>query len=146
MKVAFFVFLSVIILSGCTQGKVSHTLKESEIPDSKPRDLALMSFDDGTVYDFGNVKGEMKLTHGFVYRNASDSVSLVIDSVRLGCGCTTASYPHHPVRPGESDTIFVTYDTAKGYNGFFLKSCVVYSNSPYTLELKVTGTADLESE
>ena len=145
-KLPFFVFLSVLIMFGCNSNRQSQYSKSADSIPNNQRPLALISFDEGITFDFGEVEGEIKLTHGFVYRNVSDSVPLVIDSVKTGCGCTTVSYPHQPIRPGESDTIFVTYDTALGYNGFFMKSCKVFSNSPNPIDLTVSGKANLETE
>ena len=145
-KLVYFVLLSLVLVFGCNSNKKTDSSNVSDNIESKQRAMAMISFDEGTSYNFGEVKGEAVLTHAFVYRNASDSVPLVIDSIKVGCSCTTFSYPRHPLMPGEQDTIFITYTTSIANPNYFSKSCKVFSNSPYPIELTVSGTSDFETE
>jgi hypothetical protein len=136
-RIVVLMIVVAFILSGCLSRQSSKPIEEPV----KPRPQSLILFDDGTEQDFGkDIPMLTKITHPFVYRNASDSVPLVIDSVKASCGCTAVTYPHYPVMPGETDTIFITFDSAGGGKGYFRKTIQIYSNSPYVIELKVTGT------
>lgn len=86
---------------------------------------------DETEYDFGTIMQGEKLTHVFVFTNEGKS-DLVIASARADCGCTTATPPKAPIKPGEKGEIKVTFDS-KGKKGLEEKSVRVAANTYPTL-------------
>ncbi|MBB4077872.1 hypothetical protein GGR28_000473 [Lewinella aquimaris] len=63
------------------------------------------------------------VTYSFRYRNLTDA-PLVVENVRIGCGCTATEWEETPVAPGEIGSINVTYDAADA--GFYRKYVKVY--------------------
>ncbi|WP_116105665.1 DUF1573 domain-containing protein [Lewinella sp. IMCC34191] len=61
------------------------------------------------------------VTYTFEFQNLTDE-PLVVDNVRVGCGCTASEYSDIPVPPGEIGTITVTYDAdSPGYYRKYVK-------------------------
>ena len=49
------------------------------------------------------------VTYTFRYRNLTEA-PLVVENVRVGCGCTATEWQEVPVQPGAEGSITVTYD------------------------------------
>lgn len=88
-------------------------------PESPVEWLGEMTIDVGDI-----PRGEDHL-HVFHYKNISDA-PLIIDNVRVGCGCTATEWQEVPVLPGETGSINVSYDAMN--SGFFRKYVKVYFN------------------
>ena len=73
--------------------------------------------------DVGDVVRDEPITYTFHFVNVTDA-PLVVDNVRVGCGCTATDWQETPVAPGEEGSINVTYDSANV--GFFRKYVKVY--------------------
>ena len=93
----------------------------------------LMFGQDATIdlqkewHDFGLVKSGEKVHVDFEFKNSGDQV-LVISSVDAGCSCTVPSWPKEPIKPGESASIRVSYNS-KGKKGAFNKAIRISSNA-----------------
>lgn len=90
------------------------------------------------VHDYGKIdyKGNGKCY--FVFRNTGNK-PLILNKVSSSCGCTTPKWPRNaPLKPGQTDTIEVKYNTR--IVGNFTKSITVFSNavnkSPVRLKIK----------
>ena len=77
---------------------------------------------DMTV-DAGDTFQHEPVTYTFAYRNLTEG-PLVVDNVRVGCGCTATEWQEAPVAPGELGSIKVTYDATNV--GFYRKYAKVY--------------------
>ncbi len=87
--------------------------------------------------DMGQLKKGKPQTVSFVFSNEGEH-PLVIQQVEASCGCTQPEWPKHPIKPGQSGEIMVTYDAK--YPGRFVKSIQVFCNSdPGMVELLITG-------
>lgn len=75
--------------------------------------------------DVGDIPRGEDHTYIFYYRNVTDA-PLIIDNVRVGCGCTATEWAEVPVLPGEEGSINVTYDAMNA--GFFRKYVKVFFN------------------
>ena len=97
--------------------------------DSKSQH-ARMVFEENE-YDFGAFSAEKDSlqSHVFTFRNAGGK-DLILLHAAVGCGCTTPSYSKKPIKPGETGTITVTYNSKGQIPGYFRKSVTVYSNDP----------------
>jgi hypothetical protein len=88
--------------------------------------LPVISFEE-TTHDFGKViQGEV-VGYYFRFKNTGKS-DLVIANVSASCGCTATEYPKTPVKPGEEETIQVTFDS-DGRRGFQHKTVTIASNT-----------------
>jgi hypothetical protein len=96
--------------------------KEVKTDDNLP----VMTFEE-TVHDFGQmIRGE-KVHYSFKFKNTGKS-DLIITRVSTSCGCTVGHYPHKPVKPGESSSIDVTFDSTHK-RGFQNKSITILANT-----------------
>ncbi len=67
---------------------------------------------DNTTWDFGVIKeADGVVSHDFNYFNLS-SQEILLEYVTPGCSCTTVTYDHSPLLPGQSATLTVNYDPA----------------------------------
>ncbi len=101
-----------------------------------------------TKHDFGDVKQGETVSTDFAFTNKGKS-ELNIYKVKTSCGCTVSELQKSKLKPGESSTIKVTFNSA-GHNGRDEKEITVYSNDPnapeYTLKIisniSLKGKAD----
>ncbi len=83
----------------------------------------------GDIYNWGTVPPG-KLTAELTVRNIGEG-TLVIDTVRPSCGCTTSPIDKKILEPGESATVHVTLD-ASYRSGPLEKSVTIVSNDSMT--------------
>ena len=79
------------------------------------------------MYDFGSVMQGQKVMHEFSVENAGDT-DLVLQRIAPSCGCTAAAVTSPTIKPGSSEKIRVTFDTA-GMYGAKTKTVSVVTNS-----------------
>lgn len=100
---------------------------------------------DKNAHDFGKIEKGGDGTHTFTFTNEGDE-TLVLSSVRASCGCTTPSWSREPIKPGETGTIKVKYDTNR--MGSFHKSITVQAKAegkeelPKTVRLTIQGQVE----
>ncbi len=70
---------------------------------------------DPNEWDFGKVNQGEILKHGFTFKNETKDV-LNITSVNTSCGCTASQADKKSLKPGETTTINVSFNS-KGYLG-----------------------------
>lgn len=78
------------------------------------------------LIDCGSIMYDTPVTVTFELQNKGRR-TLNIKSVKPGCGCVAAEYPHEGIPPGTSFTISATYDARQ--MGHFSKDIAVYSNA-----------------
>jgi hypothetical protein len=78
-------------------------------------------------HDFGKVAEGAKVGYIFSFKNTGTS-DLIIKSASATCGCTVPKFEQKPVRPGDSGTLEVVFDTS-GRDGLQTKTVVVSSNA-----------------
>ncbi len=71
----------------------------------------------------GDTFQDEAVTYAFEFRNLTDE-PLLVENVRVGCGCTATDWSDTPVSPGETGSIRVTYDAA--YPGYYRKYVKVF--------------------
>lgn len=69
-----------------------------------------MSFDE-THFHFGEVEDGELVKHTFNFTNTGTG-DLVIADATASCGCTTPSFSFMPIKPNETSTIEVTFNSA----------------------------------
>ena len=96
-------------------GNVTSKINKENLEKAASRDneikkgTALISLDK-KVYDFGTVnEGEIVET-SFLVTN-SGKTDLVITNAQGSCGCTVPTWPKTPIKPGETGTIDVKFNT-----------------------------------
>ena len=83
---------------------------------------------DKTTHDFGKInEADGRVTTTFTLKNEG-MTPLVLSNVRASCGCTTPTWTHEPIEPGQTGEITVTYNP-NGRPGRFQKTVTVTSNA-----------------
>ncbi|MFO8234321.1 MAG: DUF1573 domain-containing protein [Bacteroidales bacterium] len=103
--------------------------------DTNKEEKPVIKFEE-TVYNYGEIEVNSDGTCEFEFENTGEE-PLLLTKVRAACGCTSPKWPKKPVKPGETETIKVKYNTR--IKGSFTKSVMVYSNaedSPVKLTIK----------
>lgn len=142
-----FLFLTLVcglMLTGCG-GNSSR--KDQEIPadlvtnpntaagKTDSESLPAFTFEE-TEHDFGRLYEGETVSFSFKFKNSGKS-DLIIAEVSTSCGCTVPSYDKAPIRPGESGTIKVSFNS-RGRKGFQSKNIVVVANTqPNTTMLRI---------
>ncbi|MFW6094930.1 MAG: DUF1573 domain-containing protein [Bacteroidota bacterium] len=127
MKNTIILFAITLLFSTQLTG---HNAKD-ENKDKQP----VIKFEE-TEYNYGEIEVNSDGTCEFEFENTGEE-PLLLTRVRASCGCTTPKWPKDPIKPGDTETIKVKYNTR--IKGSFSKSIVVYSNaknSPVRLSIK----------
>ncbi len=115
MKKILFVIMAILATSA---------VQAQRSTDKKP----VMTFQETTV-NIGTFPAEDPIrVCKFVFTNTGDA-DLYIHQAFASCGCTVPSYPQNGVKPGETDTIKVTYNGARKAPGTLRKSITIHNNS-----------------
>ena len=105
--------------------------------------LAEISFKK-TIIDYGIIENGDDGKRTFEFKNTGNS-PLVFTRIFSSCGCTIPKKPEKPVKPGESGTIEVKYDTKR--TGLFQKAITVNSNAKTSnVILRIKGEVLPETE
>ncbi len=80
---------------------------------------------DSTHFDFGEIQQNIPATASYELTNNSD-IPLVIEDVKVGCGCTSSNYSKEAVLPGETTVIEAIFNAKKA--GKFTKTASVQTN------------------
>lgn len=123
------VILGFVVVSDYIQNK-----------SSQPPKLSLSEEE----WDFGMVKPNDKPTHIFMVKNEGNE-DLIIERVRVSCGCVKASISTKLIKPGKSTELKATFDTT-GYDGKIEKDIYIKSNDPLEqgVEKKVSLYIEIE--
>ena len=82
-----------------------------------------------TTIDLGKFGQENAVRHcQFIFKNTGDA-NLYIHQIIPTCSCTSNKYPTHAIKPGASDTIFVTYNGEGKAPRKFRSSITIHSNA-----------------
>lgn len=95
-----------------------------------------------TQHDFGKVKEGGKLDYTFTFENRG-TLTLQIKDVKTSCGCTAAVVSESSIKPGQSGSIKVEFDT-KNRSGRNSKTITVVSNDPKEPNKILTIFADIQ--
>lgn len=116
---------------------VAEIEKEEVKTPAAPKKRPVLSFNSKT-FDYGMIEQGDKVNHTFRFTNKGDA-DLIIKNAEASCGCTTPTYPFIPIKPGETGTISVTFNST-GKMGTQRPNITVTSNSyPRTQTLYLEG-------
>lgn len=80
-----------------------------------------------SVYDFGKVTDGERVTYNYRFRNTGNK-PLIISSATASCGCTVPEKPEEPIKPGETGSLKVVFNS-EGRVGPTHKEVTVTSNA-----------------
>jgi len=78
-------------------------------------------------YNFDSIVQGDTVKYTFKFKNTGKSPLLITDA-QVGCGCTAPTYPHEPIAPGKSGTVYVEFRSA-GKMGPQDKTITIVSNN-----------------
>ena len=81
-----------------------------------------------TSFNFGSITEGEKITHSFVFRNDGKQ-DLVIRKISTSCGCTVVDNKADVVKPGESSSFDITFNSA-GKSNRQNKTVTIICNDP----------------
>lgn len=111
---------------------------------AEPGSAPVMVFAEQT-HDFGKITQGEKVSYSFTFKNAGGS-DLVISSAQGSCGCTVPSYPHTPVKAGETSKIDVVFNS-EGKSGLVQKTVTLITNcNPSTKMISISATVIVPEE
>lgn len=85
-----------------------------------------ISFDEKRHY-FGTIEEGEQVTHTFKFVNTGTG-DLIISNATASCGCTKPSFSFLPIKPNESNSIEVTFNSA-GRDGMQSKAITITTNA-----------------
>ena len=88
-----------------------------------------------TEYDFGNIEQGKIVDHNFMITNTGGDLLKIMD-VRASCGCTAAKPEKSELKPDESTSIMVSFNST-GRLGAQQKYVYVVTNDPANQEIKL---------
>lgn len=97
---------------------------------------------ESSQHDFGKIKEGTVSEFTFKFKNLGKE-SLIINDVRTSCGCTAAVVEGSVLKPSESGSIKVGFDST-GREGRTSKTIVVMSNDPENPAVTLTIYAEIE--
>ncbi len=101
--------------------------------DGESSGLPTIDFEE-TEYNFGTVIQGEKVSHSFKFKNNGNG-NLIVSNVKASCGCTVPKWTKEPIKPGQTGTIELVFDSSNR-DGKQTKSAKVYSNTqPNVMEL-----------
>ena len=115
-----------ILLAGCNQSNQANNGTATNSTAVNSVKAPVMKFANES-YNFGKVTAGDKVIYDFKFTNAGKS-PLIITDARASCGCTVPEWPHTPVRPGESASIHVVFNSA-AKKGLVDKQVTVTANT-----------------
>jgi len=94
--------------------------------------------------DFGSVPHGQTQVHGFRFKNNTKG-NVQISSLRVSCGCVSATAPNPFLRPGEEATVQVRMDTSR-FNGSRSVTIFVQFSSPAFEEVRLWVSANSRND
>lgn len=80
-----------------------------------------------TVHNFGHIPSGPTYKTSFKFTNTGKE-DLIVSNAKASCGCTVPTYSAEPIKPGQTGSIDVEFDS-KGRAGEQLKEIVVTTNT-----------------
>jgi hypothetical protein len=128
------IILSTFLLLFAGTGLLAQTPVTSTMNDNP--NAPEISFEN-EVLDYGTIEYNSNGEREFKFKNTGKE-PLVIQSATGSCGCTVPTPPKDPIKPGETASIKVKYDTKRVGN--FEKTITVISNAKNgTVMLRIKG-------
>ena len=96
----------------------------------------------GKIWDFGTIQQGDNPEFTFTFTNTGTE-PMIISNAKGSCGCTVPQWPKEPIAPGESNEIYVKFNS-KNKKGSQNKTVTITANTtPPTTKLRVTGQIDV---
>ena len=97
---------------------------------------------DKTEHDFGTIAEDGgKVSTIFTVHNLTEK-PILINNVRVSCGCTGPSWSKEPIKPGKTGEVKITYDP-KNRRAPFNKSVIIITDGdPERITVRIKGVVE----
>jgi hypothetical protein len=110
MKTLFLGLIAAgMLMTACNSNKTGGSTADNSTT-ANAANVPVMKFEKDT-HDFGKIKAGEKVVYDFKFLNSGKSPLIITDAIAT-CGCTKPEWPKTPIKPGESGTIHVTFNSA----------------------------------
>jgi hypothetical protein len=114
MKKTIILLVAVLLLHVSCKESAASKVKTANVEKAKERDVAaeslpVVSFDK-EVFDFGTIDEGDIVETSFEVTNVGKS-DLIISKAKASCGCTVPTWPKEAIKPGETATIEVKFNS-----------------------------------
>ena len=146
MKKVWFLAVAIAALTACDNSTadngistdlVNNPATASKGGDTKYTELPEMKFEE-ISQDFGTITQGEKVKKIYKFTNVGKG-SLLISSAKGSCGCTVPVWPKHPIAPGESGEIEVSFNSDSKLGRIHKKIHIVANTNPAQNTLAITG-------
>lgn len=128
MKKIFVIAFSLTLVLGIFScRKKGETPLGAKLDAELMKDTTTIAFVDSTTFPFDTINEDEKVQHTFRLVNTGDK-NLLIARAFGSCGCTVPEYPKDPVKPGDTASIAVTFNSA-GKQGEQHKNVTIVCNT-----------------
>jgi hypothetical protein len=123
------------------------TIEEEQKKDLTPEQLkaAPRMFFEKKEHDFGILKPGEIVNHEFTFTNTGGS-DLLLHKTKASCGCTASEPAKKMLKPGESSSIKVTFNSTGKHDGDQSQSVTIYTNDPTEPTVYITIKAKVDSK
>ena len=131
----------ISIFASCDQkgeGNITpEMISNSQTASGESIPVSDMKFESDT-FNFGTVIEGEKVAHSYKFTNTGNH-DLIITKAVGSCGCTVPEWPKEPIKPGQSGTIDVVFNSDRRV-GKANKMVTVYANTePAERKIYITG-------
>ena len=134
MKNVVVTLLAIALVAGIIGcRKKGEPAPEFKIEAEAFKDTTLITFIDSVTFEFDTIMQDDKVEHTFRLVNSGDK-NLIITRAFGSCGCTVPDYPKDPVKPGDTASIHVTFNSA-GKKGEQHKNVTLVCNTAVRNEM-----------
>jgi len=136
-----------IVINGKDDNKtrltISATVEEdfSKLSEKEIQNAPKIVFDN-PVFNFGKIKQGEKVSYDFTFKNQGKR-DLIIRKTKASCGCTIVNTTKSVVKPGETGSLQVTFNSA-GKTNRQNKSITVVTNDPTQSQMDLRVMGDVE--
>lgn len=115
IKAIYFSIILTLVFIGCKDNAMAK-IDENNLENAKVRDaqstldFAVISFDK-TNHDFGVINEGDVVETTFIIKNTGKT-DLIITDAMATCGCTVPEWPKEPIKPNESGSLKVSFDSS----------------------------------
>ena len=96
--------------------------------DAQKKEKPQIKFDNTTI-DIGKISSDDPIRECYFTFTNTGNANLYIHQIITSCSCTGKKYPTHAIKPGATDTIFVTYNAENKSPRRFRTSITIHSNA-----------------
>ena len=144
MKKFLYVWFASCVLLSCSGGTPKQAKMSAEDSVYASKVIARQTYRSAdfvttdTLHDFGTLASDKPVSHKFVFVNQG-TTTVVIDTVKTHCNCTSATFEKKPVSAGREGWVKVTYTPTVGRGAFRKTVRIVLNGGTEYAEVAVKG-------